>query len=245
MAFETHISNHFHFLCQGSFNSVQLFIVWSFQCCILMKSFLGTILHSPRFLSTWIRVFFCNIQKCRICEFSLNRNQQYLLAWIFPGQYPGSMFSLMFLVYGRTHGHQRLRRTWRCTADVGWRLKLPGTCNIWKTICRKCRCLSRRNSVKRLMVRLTRNKWIAFFQILWFRVTVGVRPYEVLFGQMGWRCSVAASRKPCISGQLAVPTPEHYLSILYVLALKEEDAVANYFDDKPIAGYLPLYIVLN
>lgn len=40
--------------------------------------------------------------------------------------------------------------------------------------------------------------------------------------------------------QLAVPTPEHYLPLLYVLALKEEDESITYFNDKPLAGSLTM-----
>jgi 4,5-DOPA dioxygenase extradiol len=40
--------------------------------------------------------------------------------------------------------------------------------------------------------------------------------------------------------QLAVPTPEHYLPLLYALALKEEDESITYFNDKPLAGSLTM-----
>ena len=40
--------------------------------------------------------------------------------------------------------------------------------------------------------------------------------------------------------QLAVPTPEHYLPLLYVLALKQEDDSLSYFNDKPLAGSLTM-----
>jgi 4,5-DOPA dioxygenase extradiol len=36
--------------------------------------------------------------------------------------------------------------------------------------------------------------------------------------------------------QLAVPTPEHYLPMLYALALKEEDESVAMFNDVPLAG---------
>jgi 4,5-DOPA dioxygenase extradiol len=38
------------------------------------------------------------------------------------------------------------------------------------------------------------------------------------------------------SVQLAVPTPEHYLPMLYALALKRDDETVTYFNDKPLAG---------
>jgi 4,5-DOPA dioxygenase extradiol len=40
--------------------------------------------------------------------------------------------------------------------------------------------------------------------------------------------------------QLAVPTPEHYLPLLYVLALKQEEETNSYFNDKPVGGSLTM-----
>jgi 4,5-DOPA dioxygenase extradiol len=40
--------------------------------------------------------------------------------------------------------------------------------------------------------------------------------------------------------QLAVPTPEHYLPMLYTLALKEPDEAVTYFNDKAVAGSLTM-----
>jgi 4,5-DOPA dioxygenase extradiol len=40
--------------------------------------------------------------------------------------------------------------------------------------------------------------------------------------------------------QLAVPTPEHYLPMLYALALKEPGESISYFNDKPLAGSLTM-----
>jgi 4,5-DOPA dioxygenase extradiol len=40
--------------------------------------------------------------------------------------------------------------------------------------------------------------------------------------------------------QLAVPTPEHYLPMLYALALKGENESIEYFNDKPLAGSLTM-----
>lgn len=39
---------------------------------------------------------------------------------------------------------------------------------------------------------------------------------------------------------LAIPTPEHYLPLLYTLALKEENEQLNFFNDKPVAGSLTM-----
>jgi 4,5-DOPA dioxygenase extradiol len=39
---------------------------------------------------------------------------------------------------------------------------------------------------------------------------------------------------------LAVPTPEHYLPLLYALALKEEKEPLKLFNDKPVAGSLTM-----
>lgn len=40
--------------------------------------------------------------------------------------------------------------------------------------------------------------------------------------------------------QLAIPTPEHYLPLLYSLALKEKDEAVSLFNDKPVAGSLSM-----
>jgi len=40
--------------------------------------------------------------------------------------------------------------------------------------------------------------------------------------------------------RLAVPTPEHYLPLLYVLAMKQENEAVNYFNDQPVGGSLTM-----
>ena len=40
--------------------------------------------------------------------------------------------------------------------------------------------------------------------------------------------------------QLAVPTPEHYLPMLYALALKQENETVVYFNDQPVGGSLTM-----
>lgn len=40
--------------------------------------------------------------------------------------------------------------------------------------------------------------------------------------------------------QLSIPTPEHYLPLLYALALKEKNESINIFNDKPVAGSLSM-----
>jgi 4,5-DOPA dioxygenase extradiol len=39
---------------------------------------------------------------------------------------------------------------------------------------------------------------------------------------------------------LAIPTPEHYLPLLYILALKEEHEKVAIFNDKAVAGSLSM-----
>ncbi|WP_455170658.1 4,5-DOPA-extradiol-dioxygenase, partial [Aegicerativicinus sediminis] len=39
---------------------------------------------------------------------------------------------------------------------------------------------------------------------------------------------------------LAIPTPEHYLPLLYTLALKEKNEEVTLFNDKPVAGSLTM-----
>ncbi|MDP4223776.1 MAG: 4,5-DOPA dioxygenase extradiol [Bacteroidota bacterium] len=45
------------------------------------------------------------------------------------------------------------------------------------------------------------------------------------------------------SFNLAIPTPDHYLPLLYVLALKEENENIALFNDKPVAGSLTMTCV--
>jgi 4,5-DOPA dioxygenase extradiol len=40
--------------------------------------------------------------------------------------------------------------------------------------------------------------------------------------------------------ELAIPTPEHYLPMLYALALKQEHEPIEYFNDQPVAGSLTM-----
>jgi 4,5-DOPA dioxygenase extradiol len=40
--------------------------------------------------------------------------------------------------------------------------------------------------------------------------------------------------------ELAIPTPEHFLPLLYTLALKEENETISLFNDKPLAGSLTM-----
>jgi 4,5-DOPA dioxygenase extradiol len=40
--------------------------------------------------------------------------------------------------------------------------------------------------------------------------------------------------------QLAVPTPEHYLPLLYALALKQKNETVSYFNDRLVAGSLTM-----
>jgi len=42
------------------------------------------------------------------------------------------------------------------------------------------------------------------------------------------------------SFDLAVPTPEHFLPLLYALALKEEGESIELFNDKPVMGSLTM-----
>ncbi len=46
------------------------------------------------------------------------------------------------------------------------------------------------------------------------------------------------------SFDLSIPTPEHYLPLLYALALKDEDESATLFNDEPVAGSLTMTSVL-
>jgi 4,5-DOPA dioxygenase extradiol len=40
--------------------------------------------------------------------------------------------------------------------------------------------------------------------------------------------------------RLAVPTPEHFLPLLYTLALKESYETVELFNDRPVAGSLTM-----
>jgi 4,5-DOPA dioxygenase extradiol len=39
---------------------------------------------------------------------------------------------------------------------------------------------------------------------------------------------------------LAIPTPDHYLPLLYTLALQEKDDTITIFNDKPVGGSLTM-----
>ena len=39
---------------------------------------------------------------------------------------------------------------------------------------------------------------------------------------------------------LAIPSPEHYLPLIYSLALKEKNETLSFFNDKPVAGSLTM-----
>ncbi len=40
--------------------------------------------------------------------------------------------------------------------------------------------------------------------------------------------------------QLAIPTPEHYLPMIYAIALKQKNEVISFFNDKPVAGSITM-----
>lgn len=40
--------------------------------------------------------------------------------------------------------------------------------------------------------------------------------------------------------KMSIPTPEHFLPLLYTLALQEEDEQTSFFNDKPVAGSLTM-----
>jgi len=44
--------------------------------------------------------------------------------------------------------------------------------------------------------------------------------------------------------ELAIPSPEHYLPLLYALALKDENEEVKIFNDKPVGGSLTMTSLL-
>ncbi len=52
--------------------------------------------------------------------------------------------------------------------------------------------------------------------------------------------SLVDFRKQGNSFQLAIPTPEHYLPLLYAMALKDENDNISLFNDKAVAGSLTM-----
>ena len=42
------------------------------------------------------------------------------------------------------------------------------------------------------------------------------------------------------SFDLSIPTPEHYLPLLYALALQDKEEEVKLFNDKPVAGSLTM-----
>ncbi|WP_321426236.1 4,5-DOPA dioxygenase extradiol [uncultured Bacteroides sp.] len=64
-------------------------------------------------------------------------------------------------------------------------------------------------------------------------------------------CILANNHKPLIdyksqgsAFKLAIPTPEHYLPMIYALALKEENEKVSLFNDKTVAGSLAMTSLL-
>ncbi len=43
-----------------------------------------------------------------------------------------------------------------------------------------------------------------------------------------------------VGSRLAIPTPEHYLPLLYTLGLRGNDDAVTFFNDKAIAGSLTM-----
>jgi 4,5-DOPA dioxygenase extradiol len=43
---------------------------------------------------------------------------------------------------------------------------------------------------------------------------------------------------------LAIPTPEHYLPLLYTLALQEKEDKVSFFNDQPVGGSLTMTSVM-
>jgi 4,5-DOPA dioxygenase extradiol len=43
---------------------------------------------------------------------------------------------------------------------------------------------------------------------------------------------------------LAIPTPEHYLPLLYTLALQDKKDTVSFFNDQPVGGSLTMTSVL-
>jgi 4,5-DOPA dioxygenase extradiol len=46
------------------------------------------------------------------------------------------------------------------------------------------------------------------------------------------------------SFELSIPTPEHYITLMYALALKDENEIPTLFNDKPVAGALTMTSVI-
>jgi 4,5-DOPA dioxygenase extradiol len=63
-----------------------------------------------------------------------------------------------------------------------------------------------------------------------FRALAEKRGYEELFDYQ-------SLGRPA---QLAVPTPEHFLPMLYALALRGDDEPLTWFNDQPVAGSLTM-----
>ena len=46
------------------------------------------------------------------------------------------------------------------------------------------------------------------------------------------------------AGQMAIPSPEHYIPLLYALALKEKNDPISFFNDKALLGSLTMTSVI-
>lgn len=60
------------------------------------------------------------------------------------------------------------------------------------------------------------------------------------FIEKGDHQSLIDYKKQGKSFELSIPTPEHYLPLLYVLAMKEKDEVPGFFNDKAVAGSITM-----
>lgn len=56
--------------------------------------------------------------------------------------------------------------------------------------------------------------------------------------------SLIQYRKQGSAFDLAIPTPEHYLPLIYSLALKENNDKITLFNDEPVGGSLTMTSVL-
>ncbi len=43
--------------------------------------------------------------------------------------------------------------------------------------------------------------------------------------------------------ELAIPTPDHYIPLLYTLAIQDKDDKVSFFNDKPVGGSISMMSV--
>jgi 4,5-DOPA dioxygenase extradiol len=91
---------------------------------------------------------------------------------------------------------------------------------------------------------LVHNLGLAFFEDKAYDWAIEFDQTAARLMQAGDHSSLVNYRKLGQAAQLAIPTNEHYLPLLYILALQDKDEPIHFFADKVTAGSLSMRSVL-